>query len=258
MRLTPSRRSFCILVTRRSIVMRDNPCDAGLLNVILPQRGEMINPRPQNAGAHGTARRKRTCTPQSLSGLMGWAIIRSERHPLKDALRAAYRGSIFRHAQALRWIPDNRKAISGMTAKAKSRTNEPDSAWTHRSRDGAIVKSRVLTIQFWGISFAGLLILGTIGPSMREPMTSEKSSWDAYAEASAKVLGFSIDADWKPGVSANLETIFKIAGLVEEFELPEDIEPAPSSSLSHAVFCPRRPIAADIFRRRKRQQPRVE
>ena len=62
---------------------------------------------------------------------------------------------------------------------------------------------------------------------MGEPMTSETSSWDAYAEASAKVLGLSIRADWKPAVATNLETIFKMAAPVENFELPEDIEPAP-------------------------------
>jgi hypothetical protein len=36
-----------------------------------------------------------------------------------------------------------------------------------------------------------------------------------------------IEPDSKAGVIANLEVIFKIAGLVDGFVLPDDAEPAP-------------------------------
>jgi hypothetical protein len=57
-------------------------------------------------------------------------------------------------------------------------------------------------------------------------MTSAPEPWEGYAAASAEALGLTLEPDWKAAVAANLETIFKVAALVDEFELPDDIEPA--------------------------------
>ena len=52
-------------------------------------------------------------------------------------------------------------------------------------------------------------------------------NWENYIETSAKVLGVSLEPDWKPAIAANLEVIFKIAAAVDAFELPDEAEPAP-------------------------------
>jgi hypothetical protein len=58
-------------------------------------------------------------------------------------------------------------------------------------------------------------------------MEEKRTNWENYVETSAKVLGLSLEPDWKPAITANLETIFKIAAAVDAFELPDDAEPAP-------------------------------
>jgi Protein of unknown function (DUF4089) len=55
----------------------------------------------------------------------------------------------------------------------------------------------------------------------------KQMDWESYIETSAKVLGLSLEPDWKPAIAANLETIFKIAAEVDAFELPDEAEPAP-------------------------------
>ncbi len=45
--------------------------------------------------------------------------------------------------------------------------------------------------------------------------------------ASAKTLNLVIDAEWEAAVLANLETLLKVAGFVEDFTLSTDAEPAP-------------------------------
>jgi Protein of unknown function (DUF4089) len=50
--------------------------------------------------------------------------------------------------------------------------------------------------------------------------------WEDYAAASAEALSLTLEPAWKAAVAANLETIFKMAASVDEFELPDDIEPA--------------------------------
>jgi Protein of unknown function (DUF4089) len=59
-------------------------------------------------------------------------------------------------------------------------------------------------------------------------MTATASPLDDYIEASARALSLPMEAAWKEPVRANMETIFKLAALVEGFELPDDIEPAPA------------------------------
>jgi hypothetical protein len=49
---------------------------------------------------------------------------------------------------------------------------------------------------------------------------------DDYIDAVSKVLGLSIDEALKPGVKANLEVSLRIARLVDEFDLPDQTEPA--------------------------------
>jgi hypothetical protein len=47
-----------------------------------------------------------------------------------------------------------------------------------------------------------------------------------YVDAVASALALPIDPAWKPAVRANLEVTFKLARLVDEFPLPDEIEPA--------------------------------
>jgi hypothetical protein len=77
-----------------------------------------------------------------------------------------------------------------------------------------------------GIDFAGL------GPGSwplkeGDEMEGEQTIWENHVAALANVLGLILEPDWKAAAAANLETIFKIAALVDGFELPDDIEPAP-------------------------------
>jgi hypothetical protein len=58
-------------------------------------------------------------------------------------------------------------------------------------------------------------------------MNGEPPPWDDYVDASTKALGFSMHPSWKEAARANVETIFKMAALIESFELPDAIEPAP-------------------------------
>jgi hypothetical protein len=49
---------------------------------------------------------------------------------------------------------------------------------------------------------------------------------DDYIEAVATALKLPIEEAWKPSVKANLEVSLKLAGLVDEFPLPDVTEPA--------------------------------
>jgi len=49
---------------------------------------------------------------------------------------------------------------------------------------------------------------------------------DDYIDAVAKALTLPIDAAWKPAIRANLDVTLKMARLVQEFPLPDEIEPA--------------------------------
>jgi hypothetical protein len=50
---------------------------------------------------------------------------------------------------------------------------------------------------------------------------------DAYMDASAAVLGLTIAPEWRDAVRANLMVTFRLAAVVEEFDLPDEAEPAP-------------------------------
>ncbi|WP_441230948.1 DUF4089 domain-containing protein [Tardiphaga sp. 215_C5_N2_1] len=49
---------------------------------------------------------------------------------------------------------------------------------------------------------------------------------DDYIDAVAKALELPIDDAWKPSVRANLAVTLKMAKMVDEFSLPDEIEPA--------------------------------
>lgn len=50
----------------------------------------------------------------------------------------------------------------------------------------------------------------------------------AYVEAAAQLVGLSLDPTYLPGVILNVERIAQMAGLVMDFPLPDDTEPAPA------------------------------
>jgi hypothetical protein len=49
---------------------------------------------------------------------------------------------------------------------------------------------------------------------------------DDYIDAVASALGLPIEDSWKPAVRANLAVTLKMARTVDEFPLPDEIEPA--------------------------------
>ena len=58
-------------------------------------------------------------------------------------------------------------------------------------------------------------------------MTAGSSdSLDDYIDAVATALALPIEDAWRPAVKANLEVSLRLARLVDEFELPDDVEPA--------------------------------
>jgi len=51
-------------------------------------------------------------------------------------------------------------------------------------------------------------------------------SLDDYIDAVSKALGLPVQDAWKPAIKANLEVSLRLARLVDEFALPDEIEPA--------------------------------
>jgi hypothetical protein len=49
---------------------------------------------------------------------------------------------------------------------------------------------------------------------------------DDLIDAAARVLALPIEPQWKPAIRANLEVTLRLAGLVDAFDLPDDVEPA--------------------------------
>jgi hypothetical protein len=50
---------------------------------------------------------------------------------------------------------------------------------------------------------------------------------DDYITAAAAVLALPLDPAWRPAVRMHLDITLRLAGLIAEFELPDDAEPAP-------------------------------
>jgi hypothetical protein len=58
-------------------------------------------------------------------------------------------------------------------------------------------------------------------------MAKPDETLDAYIEAAARALSLPIEPEWKPAIRANLQATLKHAALVDEFPLPDEVEPAP-------------------------------
>jgi hypothetical protein len=54
-----------------------------------------------------------------------------------------------------------------------------------------------------------------------------KDPLDDFIVAAAEALALPIEAAWRPAVRQHLEVTLRFARLVEEFDLPDDAEPAP-------------------------------
>jgi hypothetical protein len=50
---------------------------------------------------------------------------------------------------------------------------------------------------------------------------------DLWLDASAKPLGLKVAPEWRAAVRANLAVTFRMAGVVADFDLPDEAEPAP-------------------------------
>ena len=49
---------------------------------------------------------------------------------------------------------------------------------------------------------------------------------DDYIDAVAKALAVPVEDAWRPAVRANLDVSLRLARLVDEFQLPDETEPA--------------------------------
>lgn len=49
---------------------------------------------------------------------------------------------------------------------------------------------------------------------------------DDYIDAVSSAMGLTIAPEWKASVRANLDVTLKMAQLIQDFPLPDDIEPA--------------------------------
>jgi Protein of unknown function (DUF4089) len=56
--------------------------------------------------------------------------------------------------------------------------------------------------------------------------TGSRESLDDYIDVVAKALALPVEEAWRPAVRANLEVSLRLARLVDEFALPDEIEPA--------------------------------
>jgi Protein of unknown function (DUF4089) len=56
--------------------------------------------------------------------------------------------------------------------------------------------------------------------------TESRESLDDYIDVVAKALALPVEEAWRPAVRANLEVSLRLARLVDEFALPDEIEPA--------------------------------
>ena len=55
----------------------------------------------------------------------------------------------------------------------------------------------------------------------------DEEAIDKLMDAASDVLGIAIEPEWKAGIKANLRGTLRLAALVDEFELPDETEPAP-------------------------------
>ena len=55
----------------------------------------------------------------------------------------------------------------------------------------------------------------------------DNKTLDELIDAGANALALPIEPAWKPAIRANLAVALRLAGVVAEFELPDEAEPAP-------------------------------
>jgi hypothetical protein len=60
----------------------------------------------------------------------------------------------------------------------------------------------------------------------RKLTTGSRELLDDYIDVVAKALALTVEEAWRPAVRANLEVSLRLARLVDEFALPDEIEPA--------------------------------
>lgn len=58
-------------------------------------------------------------------------------------------------------------------------------------------------------------------------MTATSDPLDSFIDAAARALGLPLEPEWKSAVKANLMVTLGHAALVDEFKLPDEVEPAP-------------------------------
>jgi len=69
---------------------------------------------------------------------------------------------------------------------------------------------------------------GKSRPKAHERLATDRpDSIDTLVEASAQALGIPLNPAWREGIAFNLRLILRHAKLVDEFPLPDHIEPAP-------------------------------
>jgi Protein of unknown function (DUF4089) len=58
---------------------------------------------------------------------------------------------------------------------------------------------------------------------------SEAKDWplDSLIDAAAVALALPIEPEWKPAIKAHLQVAWRLAQQVGEFDLPDELEPAP-------------------------------
>ncbi len=56
---------------------------------------------------------------------------------------------------------------------------------------------------------------------------TDEKALEAYIKAAAAALGIPLEDAWMPSIRANLAVSLRLANIVADFELPDEIEPAP-------------------------------
>jgi len=56
---------------------------------------------------------------------------------------------------------------------------------------------------------------------------TREAALDCFIVATAAALALPLEAEWKPAIKAHLHVIWRLAALVAEFDLPDELEPAP-------------------------------
>ncbi|WP_036483540.1 DUF4089 domain-containing protein [Myxosarcina sp. GI1] len=59
-------------------------------------------------------------------------------------------------------------------------------------------------------------------------MTEAKPNYTEYVKQTAELMGLKLTPEYLSGVVDNFTRLSEVAALVMEFDLPEDIEPAPT------------------------------